>query len=129
MAPSLPSLAAEAHELGVRLSADDLAQLFVGPEYRRRFAPRGTERAFHVSVFPSFSDYVGYELLRETASGDDEAWLLSRRTWLRLREEPGPRAVCSVVAVVGSTAKRWLTNRVSRPLAAERVIRSQKPAA
>jgi hypothetical protein len=60
-------------------------------------------------VFPSFSDYVGYELLRETTGGDDGGCLLSRRTWLRLREAPGPRTVSSVVPVAGSTAQRWLT--------------------
>jgi hypothetical protein len=92
----------------VRPSADDLAQLFVGPEYRERFAPRGTERAFHVSVYPSFGDYVGYELLSESANGDD-AWLLARRAWQRPRETPGARGASAVAPIARATAVRWLT--------------------
>ena len=92
----------------VHPSTDDLAQLFVGPEYRERFAPQGTERAFHVSVCPSFGDYVGYELLRESANGDD-AWLLARRAWQRLRERPGARGASAVAPIARATAVRWLT--------------------
>jgi hypothetical protein len=94
--------------LDSRPSADDFAELFVGPNYRSRFRPAGLGRVFHVSVYPSFGDYLGYELLRDTG-GEGDGWFLSQRTWRRFSSRPGARAASSVVAVVSSFAEPWVT--------------------
>jgi hypothetical protein len=93
--------------LHVEPSHDELGELFVGPTYRGRFEPTGTGRAFHVSVYPSFRDYVGYELLRDRRDIEGDRWLLSRRTWCRTNATSRAQADASFVVVANAIAERW----------------------